>query len=185
MQSASAAFYDAIVLQYLSNTAEEAFTVKQEAELLSIFAVQPGFHCDFQFIAAIDLRPTSEARPDIIGAILIPLRNQVVLIPQSWPGANNAHLPGENTQNLGQLVNRQATEPNAGTGDPLLGIGEQMGWHVGRSTGVHGSEFWHHKGLLLNADPLLPEQHRTRRVQFHNECKDQHGNGQENQSHKR
>ena len=50
MQSASAAFYDAIVLQYLSNTAEEAFTVKQEAELLSIFAVQPGFHCDFQFI---------------------------------------------------------------------------------------------------------------------------------------
>lgn len=64
-------------------------------------------------------------------------------------------------------------------------ICEQMGGHVGRGTGIHRSEFWHSEGSFVDADPLLPEQHRSRRIQLDNQCEHQHGNRKDDQTRKR
>lgn len=133
----------------------------------------------------IDLRPAGEARTYPIGAVLVTLCNQVVLIPEGRAGTDDAHFSRQNAQNLRQLIDGQAPEPGAGPGDPFLGIRKQMGRHIGRGVGIHGSEFWHHKGFLVNANPLLPEQNRPRRIQLYNEGKQQHGNRQNQYPRKR
>ncbi len=86
LKHAGTAFHNAIVLQHLPNGAEEAPAVKEKAEILDILAVQTGFHRNFQLIPAIDLRPAGEARTYPIGAVLVTLCNQVVLIPRGQGG---------------------------------------------------------------------------------------------------
>lgn len=65
----------------MKDRAEEAPDVKQKGEFFHILAVKPGLYIDFQLVPAIDLRPAGQPRDNVVGSVLVPLRQQILLIP--------------------------------------------------------------------------------------------------------
>ena len=92
------------MLQHGNDGAEKAFAVKEEAQFFHIFPVEPGLYLNGQFVPPVDLRPARQAGAHVVGAVFVPLGNQVKLIPQGRPGADDGHFSRENLKNLGQLV---------------------------------------------------------------------------------
>ena len=79
MDGARAALHHAVVVQHGDDGAKKALHVQPKAQMLHIVAIQPGLVGDLQLIAAVDLRPARQAGADVVGSVLVPLGQQVVL----------------------------------------------------------------------------------------------------------
>ena len=104
MNRARAAFHHAIVIQHRLDGAKEALYIHPEAQMLHIIAIQPGFIGNFQLIPAVDLRPAGQTGSDVVGTILIPLGQQIILIPERRPRPDDRHIPHKDVPQLRQLV---------------------------------------------------------------------------------
>jgi len=156
-----------------------------EAELLHIFTVKLGFDRNLQLVTTVDLSPTGESGTDIVGAVFVALGDEVVLIPKGRTGTDDAHLAGEDTPELGQLVDTELAVDLAHFGDPLAWVCQKVGGHIGGSLGVHGAEFGNHEGLFMKANSLLPKKNGAFGVKFDDERKDQHWKRQNDQAAQR
>ena len=65
------------MLQNSADGAEKAFAVKEKAQLFHIFPVEPGFYVNGQLVPPVDLRPARQAGTHVVGAVFVPLRDQV------------------------------------------------------------------------------------------------------------
>ena len=140
--------------------------IKGEAEISDILAVIGGLFFNGQLVPAVDLGPAGETRADVVGAVFVPLGDQVILVPQRRPGADDGHLPGEDLGDLGQLVQRGLAQEAAHPGDVLVRILQKMGGHVVGRLHLHGAEFQDVKISLVDAHPLLAEKHRAGVIQL-------------------
>ena len=81
------------------------------------------------------------------------------LVGERRARTDDAHLARGDVQQLGQLVERQATQDGADPGDAI-----RVGHH--RVVAVHhGAELPDHERAAPHADPLLAEEHRAGRRQ--------------------
>ena len=134
--------------------------------MLHVPAVQLRFLGDLQLVAAMDLRPAGQAGADVVCAVLVPLGQQVVLIPEGRARTDDCHIAHKDIPQLGQLVQTGLAQETAHPGDILLRVVEQMGGHVVGGVDAHGAEFQDVEIALMDAHPLLLEEHRPRRVQL-------------------
>ena len=104
VQRAGAALYDSIMGQYRFDGAKKAAHIQPKAQVLRIVAIQAGLFLNLQFIPAVDLCPASQTRPQIVGSVLIPGIQQVVLVPQRRTGADDRHIPHKDIPQLRQLI---------------------------------------------------------------------------------
>ena len=114
----------------------------------------------------MDLCPAGQARAHIVCMVLVALCQQIILVPQSRPRANDRHITYKDIPQLGQLVQTGLAQESAHPGDILLRVVEQMGGHVVGGVDAHGAEFQDVEIALMDAHPLLLEEHRPRRVQL-------------------
>ena len=87
VQSAGTALDHTVVVEHRPDGAKEALYVHAKAQVLHIVAVQPGLVHDLQLIPPMDLSPAGQAGADIVGTVLVPLGQRVVLVPEGRPGA--------------------------------------------------------------------------------------------------
>ena len=71
--------------------------------MLHVQTVELRFLGDLQLVAAMDLRPAGQAGADVIGAVLVPFGQQVVLVPEGR-ARTNALSASKDIPQLGQLV---------------------------------------------------------------------------------
>lgn len=71
---------ESLMPNHTNNRKENAFEVEEKTHALDIFAIQAGLGDVIQIIAAIDLRPTSEAWENGIGTVFVALFNQITSI---------------------------------------------------------------------------------------------------------
>ena len=166
MHSSGAALYHTIMFQYRSDGSEEAFYIHSKAQLFHILSIQLSLHRDLQFIAAVDLCPSCQTRQDIVSTVFVSLCNQVILIPQSWSRTHDSHLPFQDIEELGKLIQAGLAQKFPGFGNILLRVCQHMRRHVLGSVRTHGTEFIDFKEFLVLAYALLMEEHRSRGVQF-------------------
>ena len=140
MQSAGAALHHAVVLKHRGNGAEEAFHIQPKAQMLHIPAVQLGLLRDLQFIAAMDLCPAGQARAHIVCMVLVALCQQIILVPQSRPRADDRHITYKDIPQLGQLVQTGLAQEMTHAGDILVRVVQQMGGHIVGRVDAHGAE---------------------------------------------
>lgn len=108
--------------QHGSKGTEEALDIEPEAELFHILPVQPCLHRQGQLVSAVDLRPARQPGLYVVGTVLGSQGIQVILIPQSRPRANDAHVSQEDVENLGQLIQTGFPQKPAHSGDVLLRV---------------------------------------------------------------
>ncbi len=148
------------------NRAEEATEVKQERKVLSVFAVKTGFFLNGELVSPVDLRPAGEARHYIIGSNFLTFGNQVILVPERRPRADNGDVVRDgNVPDLRQLIQAGTSQELAYTGDPLFRIGKHVSGNIMRRIGAHGAEFEdvevREHAVLLFAHTALFEKHRA------------------------
>ena len=172
---AGAAFDHAVALEHANERTEEALAVEKEALALYVFAVESRLHGDFEFVAAVDLRPAGQAHGHVVCTVLVAFFNQVVLVPQRRAGANNAHSPLENVEHLREFVEAGLAEEPAHLGNPLLGVAQLMGRGVLGGVGAHGAELVDVKMLLVEPHALLLEEHGSLAVELDGNSDGKHG----------
>lgn len=163
---AGAALHHAVALEHANERTEEALAVKKETLALYVFAIEGGLHGDFQFVAAIDLRPTGKAHGHVVCTVLVTFCNQVVLVPQRRTRADDAHGPFENVEHLRQFIEASLTEEPAHLGDPFFGVAQFVRRSVLGGVGAHGSELVDVKMLLVQAHALLLKEHGALAVEL-------------------
>ena len=155
-------------------SAEKALAVKAEAETPHILPVQLRLDRDGQLVPPVYLRPAGETWLDVICAVFIPLGDQVGLIPQRGARADHRHLPGEDVEKLGKLVKTCAAQERASFCDPLRRVGQQVRGHVLGRVRAHSAEFQDIEKAFMDAEALLPEEHRPRRAKLYGRRYQQH-----------
>ena len=173
MQRPRAALHDTVVVQHRPDGAKEALHVQPKAQVLHIVAVQPGLIGDLQLIAAMDLGPARQAGADIVGTVFVPLGQQVVLIPEGRPGADDRHVAHKDIPQLGQLVQAGLAQEPPHPGDILVRVVEEMGGHIVGGVDPHGAEFQDVEMLFVDAHPFLLEKHRAGRIQLDGDAEHQ------------
>ena len=108
--------------------------------MLHIPAVQLGLLRNFQFIAAVDLCPAGQARAHIVCMVLVALCQQIILVPQSRPRADDRHITYKDIPQLGQLVQTGLAQEMTHAGDILVRVVQQMGGHIVGRVDAHGAE---------------------------------------------
>ena len=97
------------------------------------------------------------------------------------PGADQAHVPFQHVEELGQLVDAALADQAAEPG--LAGVGVLGPAGVLAGVYPHAAELVHGEGLFVQAHPLLPEQDRPRAGKPHPDGRDQHdGAGEHDQN---
>ena len=132
--------------------------------MLHIVAVEFRLFVDLQLVAAVDLRPAGQAGADVIGAVFVPLGQQVILVPQRRARADDRHVPHKDVPELGQLVKAGLAQKMPHPRDILIRILEQMSGHIVGGIDPHGAEFEDVEVLFMDAHPLLLEENRPRRI---------------------
>jgi len=120
---------------------------------------------DRQFVAAIDLCPSGQSGPDVRRAVFTTECDQIILIPQSRPGTDEAHVACQDIDQLRQLVQTAFPQKPSDTGDVGIRSTQQMGRHVGGCVGPHGSELDNPEICIRPARSALEKKNRSRRVQ--------------------
>ena len=161
IQFAGSAFDDAFLHQDGENRPEEAAAVEKETQILDIFAVKFRFDRNFQFVTTVDLRPTSEARADVVGAVFVALFNQIRLVPEGGSWSNDAHLADEDVENLRQFVEARLPQEGTDLRDVLFRILKQMRRNIMRRIDLHCTIFQDGEELLVLPDALLAEKDRA------------------------
>ena len=82
VQRPGAALHHAVVVGHGPDGAEKAPDIQPEAHMLHIPAVELGLFRDLQLVPAMDLRPAGQAGADVVRPVLVPLGQQVVLVPE-------------------------------------------------------------------------------------------------------
>ena len=172
---AGAAFDHAVALEYANERTEEALAVEKETLTLYVFAVEGRLHGDFQFVAAVDLRPAGQAHGHVVCTVLVTFCNQVVLVPQRRTRADNAHGPLENVEHLREFIEASLAQEPAHLGNPLLGVAQLMGRGVLWSVGAHGAELVDVKMFLVEPHALLLKEHGALAVEFDGNSDGEHG----------
>ena len=175
MQLAGAAFYHAVALEHANECAKKALAVEKEALALYVFAVEGRLHGNFQFVAAVDLRPAGQAHGHVVCAILVAFFNQVVLVPQRRTRADNAHGPFENVEHLREFIEASLAEEPAHLGNPLLGVAQFVGRGVLGGVGAHGAELVDVKMLLVEPHALLLKEHGALAIELDGNSDGEHG----------
>ena len=88
----------------------------------------------------MDLSPARQAGADIVGTVFVPLGQQVVLIPEGRPGADDCHVAHKDVPQLGQLVQAGLAQEMPHAGDILIRVMEQVRGHVVGRVDAHGAE---------------------------------------------
>src|SRR5699024_8629400 len=104
VQSAGAALHHAVVAHHRPDGVKKAFQVPRQGDVGHIFAVQPRLFGDLQLVPAVDLGQAGQPRAHVVGAVLVPLCQQVVLVPQGRPRSDHRHVPLQDVPQLGQFV---------------------------------------------------------------------------------
>ena len=175
MHSTGTAFDHAVALEYANERAKEALAVEKETLTLYVFAVEGRLHGDFQFVAAVDLRPAGKAHRHVVGTVLVAFFNQVVLVPQSRARADNAHGAAENVEHLREFIQAGLAQEPAHSRDPLLGVAQLMGRGVLGGVGAHGAELVDVKMLLVEPHALLLKEYGSLAVEFDGNSDGEHG----------
>ncbi len=167
---AGAAFYHAVALEHTDKRAKETLAIKQEALALYVFAVEGCLHGDFEFISAVNLRPTGQAHRYIVCAVLVSFFNQVILVPQRRTRTDDAHGPFENVEHLREFIEARLAEESAHLGNPLLGVAQFVRRSVLGRVGAHGAELVDVKMLLVEPYAFLLEEHGALAVELDGDC---------------
>ena len=173
-------FMDALLGKHCPERTEETLEVHQERDMFCIVAVQFCLAADFQFIPAVDLGPAGQPRQDIVGPVLIPFRNQIFLVVQGRPRADDTHVTFEDIDQLRQFIQTGFPQEPAGFGYKPLRICQQVRRHIFRGIGIHRPELQDIELCFMNTDTALPEKNRARTVQFDPDHQN-HKKGQQNQ----
>ena len=175
---AGAAFDHAVALEHANERTEEALAVEKEALALYVFTVKGRLHGDFEFVAAVDLRPAGQAHGHVVRAILVAFFNQVVLVPQSRTRADDAHGPFKNVEHLREFIEAGFAEEPAHSRNPLLGIAQFMRRGVFRRVGTHGAELIDVKMRFVEPHTFLLEEYGALAIELdgygdykHGDCK--------------
>ena len=83
---------NSILPQYRAGCLTEAFEVHSERNVMHIISVQFRFFPDRKFIPPMDLCPAGEARTDAVCAVPLPLRDQILLIPERRTRTDERHV---------------------------------------------------------------------------------------------
>ena len=159
--------HHAVGAQHAEHRAQYAAGVEGQAHAPHILAVQAGLHVDGQLVPPVDLGPAGQPGAQVVGAVPVPLGDQVELVPQRRARAHHRHLALEDVEQLGQLVQAVAAQKATHGRDVRLRVLEQMGGLVLGCVGAHGAELVDHEVGLAPPHPLLPEEHRPRRAGLH------------------
>lgn len=163
---ACSAFRDPAAAEDVAEGPEETAQVHAETEALGVFAVEAGFLGDSEVVAAVDLGPAGEADRDVVGAVFFALLDEVVLVPERGPGADDAHVAGKDVEDLRKFVDRKFAHHAADARDALVGVLKKMGRDIARSIDAHGPELQDVEVGLMDADSLLAEEDRAARVEL-------------------
>ena len=163
-QPSGAALNDALVPEHIANRHHETGHVHRERHMPCILAVAHGLFLDLKLVAAVDLRPARKPRHDVVCAVFVPLRDQIVLIPQGRPRADDAHLSLQNVEDLRELIQARPAQEAPAPGDKGIRRIQQMGRHVVRRVDAHRPELVDIEIGLSLSHTLLLEQHRAGRV---------------------
>ena len=172
---AGAAFYHAVALEHANERTKKTLAVEKETLTLYVFAVECRLHGDFQFVAAVDLRPAGQAHGHVVCTVLVAFFNQVVLVPQCRTRADNAHGPLENVEHLREFIETSLAEEPAHLGNPLLGVAQFVRRGVLGGVGAHGAELVDVKMLLVEPHALLLKEHRALAVELDGYSDGEHG----------
>ena len=153
-----------LVNQGFGNSQQQDFDIKKEIPVLNIVNVVADALLNRGVAPqAVDLGPTGDTGTDLM---LHHIQRDLFfkLLNIMWdlrPGSHQAHIPLEDIEQLGQLVNGTLLEQGAEFG--LTGVGVPAPSGVLLCVDPHGAEFIHLEGLVVAAHPLLLEDHRPRR----------------------
>ncbi len=175
MHSTGATFHDAIALEHADERTEEALAVEKETLALYVFAVEGRLHGDFQFVAAVDLRPAGKAHGHVVCTVLVAFFNQVVLVPQRRTRADNAHGPLENVEHLREFIEASLAQEPTHTRNPFFGVAQFVRRGVLGGVSAHGAELVDVKMLLVEPHTLLLEKHRALAVELDGNSDGEHG----------
>lgn len=161
MQLSRATLDHAVAPQGGNGCPEKAAAVKGKAHAPHIFTVQPRLVRDLQLVPATDLRPAGKAGLHIIGTVFIPLRQQILLIPEGRPGTNNAHVAPKNIPELRNLVKGCLAQEFSNARDVLLRVFQQVRRRVVGRGHLHAAEFIELEIFFMDTHPLLRKEHRA------------------------
>ena len=132
---------------------------------------------------AVDLGPAGDAGTDLVlhhvqGDLLLELPH---IVGHLRPGTHQAHVPLEDVEELGQLVDGQLPQDGAKPGLAVVHVPAPAGVLV--RVDPHGAELVHFEELFVPAHPLLPEDHRPGGGQPHPDGRGQHDGGGAHDEH--
>jgi len=84
--------------------------IKPKALTHQVFSIQRNLLRNRQLVAAVDLRPTGQARYQGVHTLLCAQINQVLLVEQRRTRAYKAHIIHQNAPQLGQLIQAALTQ---------------------------------------------------------------------------
>src|SRR6516225_5413690 len=105
-----ASMLDAMALQHAPEGLPEDAQIEDEASALEVFGIETHFLGNRQFVAPVDLRPTGNARPQPLHAVLGAQRDQVVLVEKRWTRADETHVATQNAPKLRKFVEARLTQ---------------------------------------------------------------------------
>ena len=135
--------------------------------MLRVFPIPAGFLFQIaaEIIPAVHLRPAAQAGTHVVGPVLIPQGDQVILIPQGGSWADQGHFSLEDIPQLGQLVQTGHTQETPHRRNITGRARQIVGGHVVGRIGTHGAEFINAEQFLVHPHPLLGKDHPARAVQ--------------------
>lgn len=145
---------DAFSFQHLQHGHPEYFHIQPEGDVIYVVDVQLKLAGPADAVAAVHLRPASDAGPDLVAAVLLfGVEGQV--FQQQRPWANDAHVSLQYIVQLRQFIQRSLADKITHPGH-ALNIGQQITLLV-QLIG-HGFELSDKKFLAAVARPLLAEE---------------------------
>ena len=115
----------------------------------------------------------AQAGADVIGAVFVPLGQQVILVPQRRARADDCHIAHKDVPELGQLVQTGLAQEVSHPGDILIRVLEHVGGHIVGGVDAHGAELEDIEMLFVDAHPLLPEKDRSRGIDLDGKAEDE------------
>ena len=172
MQFPCAAFHNAVRLYHACNRTEKTFCVHEKSLFPHIFTVQFRFLHNFQLIPPVNLRQTCQSGQNIICPVFLPLRNQIILIPQRGTRTDHAHFSPENIPNLGKFIQTGLAQYLSNSCYVLFGISHLVCRDIVRRGHLHGTELMQQEKMFIFSCSLLCEENRTWIVNFNRKTDD-------------
>ena len=169
------AFHNSVSTGNRKNCSKQTFHIKKQGlpsalpQPSHIFPIQLRLFRYFQFIPAIDLRPSGQARCHAVCGILVTLLYQILLIPQCRPGADYTHPSPEDIPDLGKLIQAGLSKHAPHPCDILFRVAQLVRRHIVGRIYLHAAVFMQHKKMLILPHSLLCEKDRPWIVQI--DCK--------------